>query len=101
MAAEGRKAGCRTVFVSSVLPRWGRQHATMINRVNAMLRECCRMDGYVFLDHDDVTMRHICSDGLHPNAKGTAILRMNILSCFNGFNPYCTSFFDVYESAFK
>ena len=101
MAEEGKKAGCQSIFVSSVLPRRGRQYERTIDRINAMLKECCCMQGYEYLDHGDVSLRHLCNDGIHPNSFGTAILRMNILSCFDGFNPYRTSFFGQYESAFS
>ena len=99
MAEEGKKSGCRVVFISGVLPRWGKKYEKMINRVNSMVEVMCRDHGYIFLDHGDISTRHLSNDGLHPNAEGTAILKMNILSCFEGFEPTRTSFYEFYRSA--
>ena len=103
MADEGRKSGCENVFVSSVLPRGGsgwNRYEEIINRVNDMLKHLCGVHDFFFLDHAAVSPRHICRDGIHPNRYGTTILKMNILSCFKGFNPYLTSFYDEYLAAF-
>ena len=100
MAMEGRKHGCREIFVSSVLTRWEQQYTTTIDRVNASLERLCKAEGVNFLDHSDITKDHICGDGLQPNGDGTTVLKMNILSCFDGFNPYLTSFYTDYEYAF-
>ena len=100
MAMEGRKHGCKEVFVSSVLTRWEQQYITTIDRVNLLLERVCRGEGVNFLNHCDITKDHICGDGLHPNANGTTVLKMNILSCFDGFNPYLTSFYTDYEYAY-
>ena len=99
MAEEGRNGGCESIFVSSVLPRSSNRYAKSINRVNAMLEQTCLTNGYVFLDHDEVSKRHICGDGIHPNAKGTTILKMNILSCFSGFDSRRTTFYNDCISA--
>ena len=101
MAMEGRNFGCNEIYVSSILPRWGSHHMKMITKVNGMLRTVCAEEGLTFLDHGDITMDHICGDGIHPNKYGSAILKMNILSCFKNFNPYLTTFYDFYESAFS
>ena len=93
MGEEGKKAGCSSIHVSSILPRWDMQYGRTISRINAMLQQMCWSEGYEYLDHGEVSLDHICGDGLHPNSKGTAILKMNILSCFERFNPYLTDFF--------
>ena len=100
MALEGKKHGCNEIFVSSILTRKERKYIGMINRVNGMIENVCQEMGLNFLNHFIITNDHICGDGLHPNASGTTILKMNILSCFPGFNPYLTSFYEDYEYAF-
>ena len=45
MAMEGRKHGCKEVFVSSVLTRWEQQYMTTIDRVNLLLERVCRGEG--------------------------------------------------------
>ena len=86
--------------MSSILTRWEHRYTDTINRVNSTLEQLCRGKGVNFLDHSDISNEHICTDGLHPNTSGTTILKMNILSCFAGFNPYLTSFYEDYEYAY-
>ena len=97
---EGRKHGCGETYVSSILTRREYKYVGTINRINGMLERVCNGEGVKFLDHSDVKVDHICGDGLHPNVNGTTILKMNILSCFEGFNPYFTNFYRDYEYAF-
>ena len=40
------------------------------------------------MDQSDITSAHICMDGVHLNFYGQTILKYNILSVFNTFNPY-------------
>ena len=47
MAEEEKKSGCSVVFVSSVLPRWGKKYEKMINRVNSMLEVMCQDHGFI------------------------------------------------------
>ena len=99
IARNAKAVGAQKIFVSSVLVRWGHQHRNMILRVNDLLEAMCRWEDYIFIDHSDITTRHICDDGLHPNKHGYAILEMNILHCFYTFNPYIANFLNVYEDA--
>ena len=92
--------GCKDLFVSSILTRPNQQLRVIIDRVNGMLERVCKGEGVNFLDHHHVTVDHICGDGLHTNMNGTTVLKMNILSCFDGFNMYLTSFYEDYEYAF-
>ena len=102
MAMEGKKYGCKDVFVSSILTRRGQQqHGQTIERVNSMLENVCKAKGLIYLSHSDVGPEHISADGIHPNGKGTTILLMNILSCFDGFDPLKTTIYGQYESIFK
>ena len=67
--------------------------------MNNLLESMCKLHGYTFIDHSDVTTRHICNDGLHPNKPGYTILKMNLLWCFYTFNPYISDFYNDYEDA--
>ena len=98
----GRKAkavGTKKIFISSMLVRYGYRYANIITRINTLLESCCMEEGFIFLDHSDVTLRHICGDGLHTNYYGHTILKMNILLCFYTFNPYLCNFSDIYDKA--
>ena len=99
IAQYGKRHGCKQIFVSSVLVRQGKQYENIIKRVNDILLRVCGEEGFHFLDHSDVETRHLCGDGLHPNNQGTAILKMNVLQCFNTFNPYLSNFCEYYENA--
>ena len=71
----------------------------MIIRVNTLLEAMCREEGCIFIDQSDITTRHICDDGLHPNKYGYCILKMNLLRCFYTFNPFLCDFSYNYDEA--
>ena len=91
--------GTKNIYISSILVRWGYQYANIITRLNDILERLCNAEGFIFLNHSDITKRHIWSDGLHPNNQGYLILKMNMLMCFYTFNPYLSTFYDLYEKA--
>ena len=99
IARYARKVGTQRIFVSSVLIQWGEQYQRLIKKVNNLLEYMCRLEGFIYLDHGDISSNHICQDGLHPNGYGKAILKMNILKCFTSFNPYFNDFYSSYEKA--
>ena len=99
IARRAKAVGTKKVFISSILVRWGYNTKNIIVRVNNLLENMCREEGFLFLDHSDITTRHICHDGLHPNDFGYVILKMNILKCFYSFNPFLCNFIDFYEKA--
>ena len=49
------------------------------------------------MDQSDISSDHVSSDGVHLNFYGQTLLKMNILSCFNTFNPYFNDFENDYE----
>ena len=99
IAKNAADAGVKKIFVSSILERWGHHFKNIILRVNQILEDRCRVEGYFFLDHSDVTTKHLCRDGLHTNNYGHVILKMNVLRCFNTFNPFICDFENFYEKA--
>ena len=100
IARNAKIAGVKKIFVSRILPRcWGYQFKNIIIRVNQLLERMCTEEGLIYLDHSDITTRHIGNDGLHLNYYGHVVLKMKILCCFNSFNPYICSFEPLYEKA--
>ena len=99
IAYHAKTVGCKNVIVSSILVRRGYHYKNIIIRINNILNARCSEEGFVYLDNSDVTIRHICDDGLHPNNYGINVLKMNILMCFYTFNPYLCDFYDYYEDA--
>ena len=99
IARSAREAGAKSIHVSSVLTRSGYAYKNIIKRVNNLLDTTCGNEGFYFLDHADITTGHLGNDGLHCNGYGYCILKMNILRCFNTFNPYLCDFGDFYEES--
>ena len=96
-----RKVGADKIFVSAVMVRHGPQYRNPVARVNNLLQRRCSEEGFFFMDQSDITSRHISNDGVHLNFFGQQILKMNILSCFNTFNPYLSDFeYDYDRSLF-
>ena len=80
--------------MSSILVRWGHKYKDIISRMNNILELMCREEGFLYLDHSNITTGHISKDGLHPNMYGIVILKMNLLKCFFTFNPFLCDFND-------
>ena len=99
IARSAREAGASKVFVSAVMVRHGQQYRNPVRRVNNLLERRCSEEGFFYMDQSDVTSSHISMDGVHLNFHGQTILKYNILSTFNTFNPYFTDFEDDYESS--
>ena len=93
------KHGVKKIHISSILPRWGFQYRNAIVRVNNLLQQRCVDENFLFMDHSDITPAHISGDGIHPNFYGSTILKMNILSVFNSFNPFLCDFSQDYDKA--
>ena len=94
-----RIRGAKKIHVSGILVRWGHQYKNAINRVNNLLQAMCSEQNFYYMDQGDITTDHISGDGIHPNFHGTTILKHNILSVFNSFNPYLSNFEGDYEKA--
>ena len=97
IAQSARDAGASKVFVSAVMVRHGQQYRNPIMRVNTLLQKRCSETGFYFMDQSDITSSHVSMDGVHLNFYGQTILKHNILSVFNTFNPYFTDFEDDYD----
>ena len=96
---NGKNAGAKSIYISSVLSRSGYEFNN-IKRVNNLLDASCVDEGFYFLDHSDVTTSHLGYDGLHCNRFGYCILKMNILRCFTCCNPFICDFSNYYDESF-
>ena len=94
---SARDAGASKIFVSAVMVRHGQQYRNPIIRVNTLLQKRCSEEGFFYMDQSDITSSHVSMDGVHLNFYGQTILKYNILSVFNTFNPYFTDFEDDYD----
>ena len=97
IAREARSVGADKVHVSALLIRHGRQYENAIKRVNQLLQSTCTEEGFYYMDQSEISSSHIGMDGVHPNFYGSTLLKMNILLCFNTFNPFFTDFNYDYE----
>ena len=86
--------------MSSILPRRGYKFRGVVEKVNELLYMVCIAEEFLFMDHVDFTLAHIDTDGIHPNHYGSAILKYNILSVFDTFNPIFMDFKEDYYSSF-
>lgn len=97
IARSAREVGASKIFVSAVMVRHGQHYRNPVIRVNNLLERRCSEEGFFYMDQSDVTSSHISRDGVHLNFFGQTILKHNILSTFNTFNPYFTDFEDDYD----
>ena len=96
-----RQYGVNEIYLSSIINRQGVFYAQKLKKVNSILETMCMQQGFNFLNHSDIhAFYHLDQGGLHLNVFGTCILKMNILKCFNTFNPYFNTFLRTYERAF-
>ena len=96
-----RNFGVKEIFLSAIINRQGVFYARKLKKVNSILSTACSQQGFYFLDHSEIhSFYHLDEEGLHLNVLGTSILKMNILKCFNTFNPYFNTFLTTYERAF-
>ena len=99
IARKAKTFGTNNIYISSIIVRWGYQYGNIITRINNLLENSCREEGLLYLDHLDITMRHISNDGLHLNIYGNTIMKMNLLKCFYSFNPFLCHFDKFYDYA--
>ena len=99
IARKAKTFGTKKIYISRIIVRWGYQYGNIITRINNLLENSCREEGFLCLDHLDITMRHISNDGLHLNIYGNTIMKMNLLKCFYSFNPFLCDFDKFYDYA--
>ena len=76
--------GVDTIFISSFLPRRSLHYQSRRTELNKMLKDQCKVNGFVFMPNTNITMKnHVAEDGVHLNADGSSILCKNILYYLN------------------
>ena len=50
-----------------------------------LLKKFCSSHGYDFLEHTNITFRHLCHDGLHLNNQGIKLFSKNITDHVNSW----------------
>ena len=91
--------GAKKVYISGIMVRRGNQYRDAVSRVNNLMYMACLAENFVFMHQDDIRFEHISPDGIHLNYYGTAILKKNILSVFQTFDPNLMNFEDDYKKA--
>ena len=99
IARTARDVGADKIYISSVMVRHGQHYRNPVIRVNNLLQRRCSEEGFLYMDQSDISSSHISMDGVHLNFYGQTILKMNILSCFNTFNPYLNDFVYDYDES--
>ena len=80
-----KEYGVKKVFISSILPRSSLYFQLHRKRLNDILREQCKINGFVFIEHRNFILRkHIGRDGVHLNALGSTLLCKNLWYYLNG-----------------
>ena len=87
------------IYLSSIVVCRGYRYLEAINRVNDLLYMACLAEEFLYLDHSNIVMDHISTDGIHPNHFGAAILKYNILSVFDTFRSELMDFKDDFDRA--
>ena len=68
----------------TISPTFLRKDDTTLNgkivEYNSLLKKFCRSHGHDFLDHSNISFRHLCNDGLHLNPAGIELFTRNILN---------------------
>jgi lysophospholipase L1-like esterase len=76
--------GVSRVLISSVLPRKNSDFQCNRHQLNNILKARCEEHGFQFVANSDIILRpHICWDGVHLNAEGSDLLRINLLDALH------------------
>ena len=99
IARKAKEVGAETIHVSAMIVRHGFQYRNPVACVNKLLEASCSSEGFIFMDQSEISAAHISFDGVHLNFHGQTLLKMNILLCFQTFNPYISDFEQDYDRA--
>ena len=81
---ECKNHGVSNVYVSSILPRADSYFQINRMKLNQVLRSECAKHNFVFIENDDIILRHhVCSDEVHLTKAGSRLLKQNILAMLN------------------
>ena len=72
------------ITISSIMLRKDKTSLNItILETNMLLKKFCSSHGYDFLEHTNITFRHLCHDGLHLNDQGIKLFTQNIVNHVN------------------
>ena len=79
------KHGVEKVFISSIVCNRNFMKQKLINNLNEYIRENCEKQGFIFIDHSQITSYYLCKDGTHLQESGKIILANNYIDILNDF----------------
>lgn len=82
VGANARNHGVNNVYISSIVKRKGIYLDRIRMRVNRILEDLCVREGFIFINHDNITI-HDLFDNVHLNNIGLEIFSSNLLKNFN------------------
>ena len=77
---------CRTndvndIYVSGITCR--RKYERKISDINNILFDNQEMNGFIYIDNNDIHYHHIWKDGVHLNNEGIVVLANNFIKALN------------------
>ena len=79
-----RDCSMNGVYITSILPRQSFYFQLRRKEINDILKEECRINGFIFIDNKDIILsEHVAYDGVHLNFSGSALLCKNLLYHLN------------------
>ena len=85
------KNGVEKVLISSLIfcqrVEWER-----IERINKLLKEKCEVSGFIYIENNEISSRHLWRGGIHTTEGGKTILANNYIDSLNSFTDRQTHF---------
>lgn len=78
-----KQHGVNDVFISSVLVKKSPRLNAVVRRVNDLLRDLCKTNGFHFINNDAITTDYLWKDGIHLQDIGTDTLSSNFCKILN------------------
>ena len=75
--------GVDEVLISSILVKKNPNLTAIVRRVNDMLRDFCKKNGFSFICNDVITTNYLWKDGVHMQDMGTHIFSNHFLKFLN------------------
>ena len=83
--------GVEKVLISSLIfcqrVEWER-----VERINKLLKEKCEISGFIYIENNEISSRHLWRDGIHTTDGGKTILANNYIDSLNSFTGRQTHF---------
>ena len=77
------QSGVKRVIISGITKVAKSSDGQRVCRVNILLEEVCRSEGFLFLNNSAINIPHLWKDGLHLNKQGKVILARNYIEAIN------------------